>query len=103
MPEAAHAPIPKEYCVDKPNDEREFAVTAIQKCAAPDGKRSGQWHRYTVENQLTTIQGYAKGSKTEVTRHASEYVENLNLKNDPKHKATVRRVSKRIKAAVAAN
>lgn len=61
--------------------------------------RSGQWHRYTVENQLTTIEGFAKGSKAEVTRRATEYAEQLNLKNDPKHKATVRRVSKRLKPA----
>ena len=88
--------------MDKANDERVFRVTSIQKCSPPDGRRSGQWHRYTVENQLTTIQGYAKGSKTEVQRHANEYVAHLNLKNDPKHKASVRRVSKRIKAASAA-
>lgn len=89
--------------MNKANDERVFRVTSIQKCSAPDGKRTGQWHRYTVENQLTTIQGYAKGSKAEVQRHAAEYVEHLNLKNDPKHKAAVRRVSKRVKAAVAAS
>jgi len=91
----------KENFVTKSEEERAFRVTIIQKCSAPDGMRSGQWHRYTVENQLTTIQGYAKGSKTEVTRHATAYAEQLNLKNDPKHKATVRRVSKRLKPAVA--
>jgi len=83
----------------KSDAERAFKVTLIQKCSPPDGMRSGQWHRYTVENQLTTIEGFAKGSKAEVTRRATEYAEQLNLKNDPKHKATVRRVSKRLKPA----
>ena len=85
----------------KSEAERAFHVTAVQKCSAPNGGRTGQWHRYTVANQLTTIQGYAKGTKAEVTRHAAAYAEQLNLKNDPKHKATVRRVSKRLKPAAA--
>ena len=86
----------------KSEAERAFRVTSIQKCSPPQGMRSGQWHQYTVENQLTTIRGVARGSKAEVTRHAAAYAEQLNLKNDPKHKATVRRVAKRPKAVSAA-
>lgn len=78
--------------------ERVFKVASVERCSAPvKGKGgAGRWHRYIVKNELTTIEGYASGSKKEVTDHAARYVEQLNAKNDPAKKVGPRRTTKRV-------
>ena len=80
----------------KIDPERAFRVTLVEKCGPPHGERTGRWHRYVVQNELTVIRGYARGSKKEVMEHAATYVEQLNAKNDPARKLGPGRSPKRI-------
>lgn len=66
--------------------DRNFRLTSIEKTPPPEGIRNESWHRYVIENDLTTIYGYARGSRRFVTQHARDYIEQLNAKNDPSKK-----------------
>ena len=68
--------------------DRTFKLISIEKTGAPEGGRSGSWHRYVIENEYTVIDGCARGSKRSVTRYARQYVEQLNAKDGPSKRAT---------------
>ena len=87
---------------DETDDQRTFKLVSIEKSAPPAEKAKGTWYRYVIKNELTSIQGYARGSRITVANNANRYVKALNAKNDPSRSvgpwATQRR-----KAAAAAN
>ncbi len=63
--------------------EQTFRLVTIEKSQPPEGATCGRWHRYVIESDFTVIQGYAQGTKTEVTAHAKRYVTQLNARRDP--------------------
>ena len=63
--------------------DRTFKLVSIEKSPPPSEKAKGTWYRYVIENELTSIQGYARGSRVAVASHATRYVKALNAKNDP--------------------
>ena len=76
--------------------ERTFHLHAVEPCKAPHPESNGgRWHRYVVKNQLTTIEGYAKGTRKEVTDHANRYIVQLNAKNSGNVKAGPRKLQRR--------
>ncbi len=64
------------------SEDRTFKLASIEKSKPPE-KVKGTWYRYVIKNELTSIQGYARGSRVTVTHQANRYVKALNAKNDP--------------------
>ena len=87
---------------DESVDRRTFKLVSIEKSTPPDEKTKGTWYRYVIKNELTSIQGCARGSRVAVASNANRYVKALNAKNDPSRSAGPWATQRR-KAAVAAN
>ena len=83
-------------------DQRTFKLVSIEKSTPPNEKTKGTWYRYVIKNELTSIQGFARGPRTVVATNASRYVKALNAKNDPSRSAGPWATQRR-KAAAAAN
>ena len=83
-------------------DQRTFKLVSIEKSTPPTEKAKGTWYRYVIKNELTSIQGYARGSRAVVSTNANRYVKALNAKNDPSRSAGPWATQRR-KAAAAAN
>lgn len=64
-------------------DERTYKLVSIEKVPPPDPKGKGTWYRYVIGNELTSIEGYARGSRITVTSTTARLVEAYNAKNDP--------------------
>ena len=71
---------------DETVDQRTFKLVSIEKSIPPD-KAKGTWYRYVIANELTSIQGFARGSRVTVANNANRYVKALNAKNDPSRSA----------------
>ena len=67
-------------------DQRTFKLVTIEKSTPPE-KAKGTWYRYVIENELTSIEGFARGSRVTVANNANRYVKALNAKNDPSRSA----------------
>ena len=87
---------------DETVDQRTFKLVSIEKSTPPSEKAKGTWYRYVIKNELTSIQGYARGSRVTVANNANRYVQALNAKNDPSRSAGPWATQRR-KAAAAAN
>ena len=83
-------------------DQRTFKLVSIEKSTPPTERAKGTWYRYVIENQLTSIQGYARGSRITVANSANRYVKALNAKNDPSRSAGPWATQRRKAAAAAA-
>jgi hypothetical protein len=65
------------------SDARVFRLTTVNETEAPEGATGGSWYVYVIENELTSIRGYASGSKKHVVARATAYLEQLNERNGP--------------------
>lgn len=88
---------------DETDDQRTFKLASIEKSAPPTEKTKGTWYRYVIRNELTSIEGYARGSRVTVTNNANRYVKALNAKNDPSRSAGPWATQRRKAAAAAGN
>ncbi len=59
-------------------DERQFAVTGIEKTEPPADETEGNWYQYTIGEGDSAITGKRAGSLASVRKHAEEFAENLN-------------------------
>lgn len=65
-------------------EQGRFQVMSVEKTAAPDGCADGNWYRYVIGEGNSEIVGCRQGTRRQVTRHASEYAEVLNLRTGKK-------------------
>ena len=74
---------------DETVDQRTFKLVSVEKSTPPTekAKAKGTWYRYVIRNELTSIQGFARGSRITVANNANRYVDALNAKNDPSRSA----------------
>ena len=63
--------------------ERRYRVMTVEKTSSPDGSSDSDWYRYVIEVPGSTLTGTRCGTRQEVTRFASDYVENLSSRNGP--------------------
>ena len=63
--------------------ERRYQVMTVEKTSSPDGSSDSDWYRYVIEVPGSTLTGTRCGTRQEVTRFASDYVENLSSRNGP--------------------
>ena len=59
----------------------EFSVTSVEKTDPPDGCKGENWYRYVIERENSTIVGSRIGTLKQVTRHAREFADELNLRS----------------------
>jgi hypothetical protein len=57
---------------------RVFKVALVEKTAALEGGEDQGWHRYVLENGISTIVGQRRGKLKDVTAYVTEYVQQLN-------------------------
>jgi len=57
---------------------KEYTVVSVEKTEAPEGGDGGEWYRYVVGRDKSTIVGNMRGTLQQVTHYAKEFVENLN-------------------------
>jgi len=60
------------------SSNKEYCVVSIEKTKAPDGTEGSNWYKYIVARENSTIVGNMRGSLSQVTKYADEFVENLN-------------------------
>jgi len=63
--------------VDRPRS-RLFKVALVEKTESLEGGEEQGWHRYVLENGISTIVGQRRGKLKEVTAYLTQYVEQLN-------------------------
>jgi hypothetical protein len=56
----------------------QFRVLVIEKTEPPENATAGEWYRYVIGHEATSINGMRSGSLRSVTLHLEEYVEKLN-------------------------
>lgn len=59
-------------------EERQFAVTKIEKTDPPADESDGNWYQYTIGEGDSAITGIRAGSRASVRKHAEEFADNLN-------------------------
>ena len=61
--------------------EIRYRVRSVEQAAPPEGVQGGgTWCRYVIEWGERTIVGHRRGTVQQVTRHAQEFVEELNAR-----------------------
>jgi hypothetical protein len=66
-----------------PAPARHYRVVTVERTSAPDGGSGSDWYRYVLEVPGSTLTGTRCGTRQEVTRFATDYVENLSTRNKP--------------------
>ncbi|MDH5391692.1 MAG: hypothetical protein OEY11_00775 [Gammaproteobacteria bacterium] len=57
---------------------RIYHVISVEKTEAPSGMEEGDWHRYTIGQGTSKIDGIRSGSLKDVTQHAEAFAKELN-------------------------
>lgn len=57
-----------------------YRLATIEATSPPDGMPEGDWYQYIVEYGKSKMNCVRSGTLEEVTRHAEEFVENLNTR-----------------------
>lgn len=55
-----------------------YHVISIEETEAPAGMDEGVWHRYTIGQGTSKIEGMRSGSLKAVTQHAESFAKELN-------------------------
>ncbi|MDH5190502.1 MAG: hypothetical protein OEW89_04560 [Gammaproteobacteria bacterium] len=58
--------------------KRKYRVESVEKCEAPQGMPEGNWHRYTIGQGGSKLEGYKPGTLKVVTQHAETVANDLN-------------------------
>ena len=57
---------------------KQFRIVSIEKTDPPANVSGGEWYKYTIEHDASSIDGMRSGSLRSVEQHLEEYVEKLN-------------------------
>lgn len=57
-----------------------YDLISVEKIETPDGLQGNDWYRYIIEKHNSKIEGLRSGTLNEVTRHAEQYTEDLNIR-----------------------
>jgi hypothetical protein len=60
------------------DSSRHFRVALVEKSAVPQGAEGEDWCRYVIESGRSTITGWRRGSRQEITQYAILCTEELN-------------------------
>lgn len=67
-----------------------FELVTIRKTPPPESNEQGSWYHYTIANQITSVNGYRRGSKAEVLNFIKSSIQRLNTRHlSPVGKYTV--------------
>ena len=55
-----------------------FTVVSVERTQAPAGTEGGNWYRYVIERNGSTIVGNRSGTRQQVSNHAEAFAEDLN-------------------------
>lgn len=61
-----------------------YKVISVQPTTTPDGLAGDSWHEYLIGDGGAVITGCRRGSQREVTEHAQEFAERLNIRRHSK-------------------
>ena len=59
----------------------DFEVVAIKKAKPQAIEEKGNWYHYTIANKITTVNGYRRGSKAEVSQFVNSCIQRLNVRH----------------------
>ena len=63
------------------NGVKRYYLTTVEKILPPEDMPEGDWYRYVVSYGYSKINGVRGRTLKEVTRHAEDFVENLNARS----------------------
>ena len=58
-----------------------YEVETVEKTIPPDGASDGDWYRYVLKKGNSIMEGKMAGTLKQVTLHADELVEQINMRN----------------------
>ncbi len=63
------------------NGVKRYYLTTVEKTPPPEDMPEGDWYRYVVSYGNSKMNCVRGGTLKEVTRHAEDFVENLNARS----------------------
>jgi hypothetical protein len=57
-----------------------FRVVSIEKTTPPESVSGGEWYRYVIQHNATTLNGLRSGTLNSVAEYLDDYVEKLNAR-----------------------
>jgi hypothetical protein len=58
-----------------------YQVETVEKTTPPDGVTGDDWYRYVLKKGNSIMEGKMAGTLKQVTSHADELVEQINMRN----------------------
>ena len=59
----------------------DYKVVMVERTTPPEGVTEGNWHRYVIQTRNSIIEGKSLGTLKQVTEHAEELAEQINMRN----------------------